>query len=683
MGTVTGMGLMVSKNRKADEFDASPMSNIGRNLLALSFSFSLSPVYAVDWLVEPSLVVRELYSDNITLGGGAQQAGGSLGQNGDDAFVTELSPGISIRRLGRNVFSLDYRMQNLFYAGTDADPRINNQLQMRSNTEILDDSVFVDSSSTIGQYNTSTTGRFAFDNISRTGNTNEYRTFRIGPYWRPHLGGYAEGIVGVTYSNIGGGGFDSNIFEQRIDVRSGNRFDTVTWRANFYNQENTRDNGVSGIGGTADVKYRNYNGELRYRLTKQFSPFIQAGHFDNDFLGRTNVVGARNGSYWTAGLAWTPSAKLAVQGGAGSNNHFLSLTWEPSKRTTFQVIYRDSDIGGAYAGGGFGGSGYAGGGFGGAGFGGGGFGGGGFGGGGFGGGGLGGGGFGGGGFGGGGFGGGGFGGAGFGGGGFGGADFGGAGFGGAGFGGAGFGGAGFGGAGFGGAGFGGGGFGGGGFGGGGFGGGGFGGGGFGGGGFGGGGFGGIGLGGFNAGTTWNALLSHRTRRTNWIATYTMNTTTIQQILLDQPVFNPLTSQPFLLPIDQPNLTNEVITRKRGQASVFGYTAKSTVTLTGYQEDRSYQFSGDQDVLGFSASWSWRFAARTQSFFYFVWQAIDNQSPVFGNSDNKFMAVSLALNRRIWADLMGSLELRHMRQDSNRSENEYDENRVTASLLMRF
>ena len=72
------------------------------------------------------------------------------------------------------------------------------------------------------------------------------------------------------------------------------------------------------------------------------------------------------------------------------------------------------------------------------------------------------------------------------------------------------------------------------------------------------GFGGIGLGGFNAGTTWNALLSHRTRRTNWMAAYIMNTTTIQQVLLDQPVFDPLTSEPFLLPIDQPILTNEVI-----------------------------------------------------------------------------------------------------------------------------
>ena len=572
-GTVMGMDLMVSRELMGDPASMPSIRKIGQGIAVLPFLFPLAPAFAVDWLVTPNLTARGIYSDNINLSGSGQRSSSSAGQNGDDAFVTELSPGVSVRRRGRNLFNLDYRMQNLFYAGTDTDPRINNQLQMNSTTELWDNSVFIDSTSTIGQYNNSTTGRFAFDNVSQTGNTSDYRTFRISPYWKPHLGGYAEGTARVTYSNIGGGNFDSNIFEQRIDLRSGNWFDSLAWRANFYNQENTRDNGVGGASATGDVKYRNYNGELRYRLSKEFSPFIQAGRFENDFLGQTNISGARNGGYWTAGLAWTPSAKLAVQGGWGSNNHFISVAWEPSKRTTFQIIYRDSDIGGAYGGGGFGGLGYGG---------------------------------------------------------------------------AGFGGAGFGGAGFGGA-----------------------------------GFGGTGLGGFNAGTTWNALLSHRTRRTSWIATYTVNTTTIQQVLLDQPVFDPLTSQPFLLPIDQPILTNEVITRKRGQASVSGHTAKSTVTLTGYQEDRNYQFSGDQDVLGFTALWSWQFAARTQSLLYFVWQAIDNQSETLGRSDNKFMTVSLALNRRIWADLIGSLELRHMQQDSNRSQNEFDENRVTASLLMRF
>ena len=204
-------------------------------------------------------MVRQLYSDNIGLGGRGLAFGGSSAQKGDDAFVTELS--LVYRFDGKeNKFDLFYRMQNLFYGGTDVDPRINNQLQIPT-TEIIDDSVFINSTSTIGQYNNSTTGRYAVDNISRTGNTSEYRTFRINPYWRPHLGGYAEGYVGVTYNNIGNGEVDSNIFEQRVELQSGSRFDTVTWRGNFYNQDNQRTK-VFRSPRNCDVKYQNYNGEV-------------------------------------------------------------------------------------------------------------------------------------------------------------------------------------------------------------------------------------------------------------------------------------------------------------------------------------------------------------------------------------------------------------------------------------
>ncbi|MGX2039739.1 TIGR03016 family PEP-CTERM system-associated outer membrane protein [Methylocaldum sp. MU1018] len=643
---------MDNRSPKPDSNRILPVSGsrVSKELLfGLPLILHFSQADAVDWRVEPFLTAREIYSDNINLGG--QRVGGSE-RRADDAFVTEISPGISIRREGRSQFRLNYRMQNLFYAGTDANPRINNQMQMNSNTELWDDAIFLNSTSTMGQYNGSTAGRFALDNISRTGNTSDYRTFRMSPYWLPHFGGYAEGIVRVTYGNIGGANIDSNILEERVDLRSGNWFDTVAWRANFYNYENQRDNGNGTSLGNGDINYQNYNGEVRYRLTQEISAFIQGGNFSNDFSGQSRVSRARNGSYWTAGMAWSPSSKFTIQGGAGLNNYFGALSWEPTKRTAIRVIYRNSDVGGVY-GGGFGGGGFGGGGFGGGGFGGGGFGGGGFGGGGF----------------------------------------GGGGFGGGGFGGGGFGGGGFGGGGFGGGGFGGGGFGGGGFGGGGFGGGGFGGGGFGGGGFGGGGFGP--LGGFNAGSTWNALLTHWTRRTMWYASYGVITTTIQQVLLDQdvlvstdssgtPISDPTADQSFLLPIDQPVLTDEVITRERGQVGVSGHSAKGMLALTAYQENRSYQFSGDQDVLGFTASLGWRFAARTYSMLRFLRQSTDNQGTgLVGDSENQLTMMAVSLNRNIWTDLIGSVEFRHLQQTSDRSENEYKENRVTASLNMRF
>lgn len=631
MAMGTGTGIMAFKNPKPEVIRISvvPHSKVSKELLfGLLAILHFSRAEAVDWQIQPTLNFRELYSDNVNLGG---QSGTGGDRQREDSFVTQISPGISIQREGRSQFRLRYRMQNLFYGGTDISPRINNQLQMNSNTEIWNDSIFVSSSSTIGQYNNTTSGRVALDNVSRADNTREYRTFRISPYWRSHLGGYAEGIVRVTYSNIGGASVDSNMLGEQIQFQSGRWFDAFTWRANFYNQDIQRDNGNGVPANSGNISYRNYNGELRYRLTDEISTFIQAGNFDNDFAGQSRGVSrARNGSYWTGGLAWTPSSRLTFQAGAGSNNYFASVAWEPSRRTMLRVFYRDSDVGGAY--GGAYGTGFGRGGFGGGGLGGGGFGVGGFG--------------------------GGFG-SGFGGGLGGGYTGGGLGGGYAG---------GFGGGGFGSS---------------------IGGGGFGGGGFGGSRFGP--LGGFNAGTTWNALLTHRTRRTNWYASYGVITTTIQQTLLDQDVFvatdpSSPTELNTDLAVDQPDLTdeNEVITRERAQIGVTGHTAKTSLTVTGYQENRDYQFSSDQDVLGFTTALSWRFTGRTRSLFRFLWQSTDRQGTAsVGPSENKFFMVSVSLNRNIWTDLIGSLEFRHFQQTSNRAENEYQENRVTASLNMRF
>jgi hypothetical protein len=588
MGMDTDTG--ITGSRRTGKADCFPV--------LLLFVF-VGPATAEDWRIQPSVSLAGIYSDNIFLRPDLANAG--FGPR-EDAFVTEIRPGLSVRREGRSRFYLDYLMQNLFYAGPDIEPRINNQLQMRSHAELLDESLFVDSTSTIGQFNNTTTGRIAVDNVSRTGNTSTYRTFRLSPYWTPHFGNYADGLARVGYSNIAAGtdGVDSDIFEELLYFRSGTWFNPVGWRANFYNQDNQRNGG--GGQGDQNVVYRNYNGEVRLRLTEALSPFIQAGEYDNEFLGRDRVKQARNGGYWTAGLAWTPTPKFALLGGYGINNYFGSLRWNPGKRTALQVTYRFSEVGGALTVGGLGttspgfgsvagafGSGIAGGGT----------------------------------------------------------------------------------SGFGALGGGIGGYGGG---------------------FGGGSFGQ--LGGFNAGTTWNALLTHRTRRTTWGAAYWVSNTTIQQVLLDREVFpltdpqgNPITD-PFVdgtnrIPIDQPNLVNEAITRKRGQVTVAGHTAKTNLSLSGYQERRAYQFSGDQDVLGVSASWGWRFGPRTRSIVSFTWQEIDSRGFGFINSNDQFMTVSLALIRNIWTDLNGSLELRHVQQDSDNAINEYDENRVTARLYMFF
>jgi hypothetical protein len=651
-----------------------PFPHILLSTLILSGSAS-----GQDWRIIPFVSLQESYSDNIALAPSGAE---------DDAFVTALGPGVSVNHLGpRWRFNLTYQMQNLFYAGTSVDPQINNQLQMNSNTEILEKSVFLDSRSSIGQANVNSAGRLAVDNVSRTGNTTEYRTFTLSPYWRPHLGGYVEGEVRATYSTVGNSGTDisnSNIFQEQAYFQNGSRFDFLGWRANFNNQDILYSQENNQQGTSNDVHYQNYNGELSYRLANDYGIFVQAGNFNNDFQGSAPSRGFNNGAYVTPGVAWIPSQKFSLAGGYGLNNWFASVRWCPSQRTLFYLSYRDSEVGGAssyqssasqYSGSGTCGGisgvgqsissgtsigGLGSGAFGGAGIGG--------------------------------FGMGGLGGAGTGGfgvGGLGGAGIGGLGLGG--LGGAGIGGLGLGG--FSGVGVGG-----------------FGQGAYGGTGLGAGGFGqsyaaqGYGqagyaspfgqLGGWNSGPTWNGLFQHRTRRTIWNASYTVSLYTIQQTLLSQQVFNAIPSAPSGTlgvpvpnprPIDLQSFTNEVISSKRGQVSVSGFTAKSALTLAAYQENRRGQTDSvnDQDVWGLAAIWNWQFTRRTISTLQANWQQIENLSQVDGSTKNELSYISLGLSRLISPDVFGYLEFRHLRQDSDIATTKYDENRVTASVNVRF
>jgi len=590
------------------------------------------------WKIQPKVSATQIYSDNIRL------ASSKSGKGPDAAFLSAITPNIVIQHDGKSRFLLNYSAQGLFYNGTDIGNRLNQRMQMTSHTPLLENSLFLDSTSTMGQYNVSSGARTALDNFSATNGIRNFRTLRLSPYWTPHFGGYADGLVQITYTqNSAGSGLGSDSFGQTVYLGNQKQQDTVTWRANIFNQTIHRDTTRLQSGQGQDVRYRNYNAEIGTRLNEHVRPFLRAGYFDNNPGTSSQVSRVRNGSYWTAGVEWKPSRKLTMQAEYGINNYSLGLRWNPDTRTCLQIMYRDSEVGGAYGntgslgtanvgsglGGGsypsgtgntigssFGGStglgsggcssgGLAGpqiptltgniGGFGSTGLGGG------------------------------------------------------LGVSSAGFGGSGFGGGGLS-SGFGGAGFGSGGFG--------------------------------QLGAFNAGSNWNALLRHKTRRTTWYATYGTSITTIEQILLDAS-----TSSQYgnYLSLDQPRLTSEIITRQRGQIGFQFASAKTSVSLSGYREDRSYSSSGDQNVLGASAYWNWNFTHTMTSLMSLGWQSTDSSSlpGAVETTRNELKMVSLGLSRRIWEELNGYLEFRHLEQDSNNDNFQYRENRISASVFMGF
>ena len=206
-------------------------------------------------------------------------------------------------------------------------------------------------------------------------------------------------------------------------------------------------------------------------------------------------------------------------------------------------------------------------------------------------------------------------------------------------------------------------------------------------------------GGGNSGSNWQTALNYQTRRSTWSITHTNNTTTSQQILAQNQIFptqnqtdnlisNPLPNERT---INNPYLNNEVIVLKNWNFSVSFKTGKSTLSGNAYFNDYQYQLSNTkQKLIGVNGTWNWNFASRTSAYFRPQWQMTDNQNSI---NNYQYYTVVLGMNHSITSQLNGVLEFRHVNQTSSGSSNvsdllnnlanDYQENRVTASLSMRF
>ncbi|MCI0733294.1 MAG: TIGR03016 family PEP-CTERM system-associated outer membrane protein [Methylococcaceae bacterium] len=217
--------------------------------------------------------------------------------------------------------------------------------------------------------------------------------------------------------------------------------------------------------------------------------------------------------------------------------------------------------------------------------------------------------------------------------------------------------------------------------------------------------------GTNIGSVWNADITHQSARAFWNASYSENTTTVQNILLGQSILNPLITpgqfpfnpgnqpgtipvviQPFPSNLGLPTFTNNIVIQRLGQVSVSGGTAKSSLGLTLFNSRREDQSTlAEDNSIGASAFWTWRFQPRTNSRLLVSWNRNTTNIPsiLVPNSQANFYLLSLGLTRNIsdYFDIakgiFGAIDYRYARQDSSNSQFSYTENSVAATLTINF
>jgi uncharacterized protein (PEP-CTERM system associated) len=185
-------------------------------------------------------------------------------------------------------------------------------------------------------------------------------------------------------------------------------------------------------------------------------------------------------------------------------------------------------------------------------------------------------------------------------------------------------------------------------------------------------------------------------------THDNDTTTTQELLTKLQIFPINTTigqstqttngQPSQSPIGITSLTDEVIVRKRWNFSASFFTGKTTLSANAYNENRVFQVSGiHEKVRGINASWTWQFAQKTSIYLQPTWQETERDGGFFlngipqssGPSKDHRYDIAIGLSQAITRKISARLEVRHIDQTSNLKTNDYQENRATATMFMRF
>ncbi len=273
-----------------------------------------------NWLFTPRLTLAGTYSDNIDLA--------ASGLKSSD-FVSEVIPGLSAELDGNRIKgSIDYRMQNLFYADNSDFNDTFHQYNALGSAELFLKRFFVDIDSTLTQRIISSQQRFVGSNLNLTDNRTDQLTASIRPYWRQDIGTFAEalaqyryGIVDFQDDKVVGITSDSALNDLLVSVNSPTRdsYRLLNWALKYSLQDiNYESNDFD------DLNFERTQAEIDYPITSTIGLIAVGGYEDND-LGAAFPSTDTRGALWEAGFRWQPNLKSQFEARYG--DRFFGNTW--------------------------------------------------------------------------------------------------------------------------------------------------------------------------------------------------------------------------------------------------------------------------------------------------------------------------------------------------------------------
>lgn len=283
--------------------------------------------WAAQWSVTSSLTLSEAYTSNVNISGSGNEQG---------EFVTQINPAIALSGNGRRLqLDLSYNMQNLLYAENVDRNATFHQLNANAHGTLIEDALFVDMASSVSQQAVSLLGRAPTDNLSISDNRTNTITFHMSPYLRHAFGNVAttELRYGYDKTYYDATGFDSESNSYSASITSGATFKTVPWSLGYTANQLT-----------SSEKFEMYTANLRYVAGRKLTFTASGGYENNDYAtepARQNPTG----SFWNAGLIWSPTSRTSAQASYGKrffgNNYALNIN-HATRRSTWLMSYTEN-----------------------------------------------------------------------------------------------------------------------------------------------------------------------------------------------------------------------------------------------------------------------------------------------------------------------------------------------------
>lgn len=294
---------------------------------------------ARDWQWTPRLSLAERYSDNVYLR--------PKGLEHSD-WITELSPGLSVRREGRRLkVDADYSLTGYLYAEDTDRSRIRHNLRGQAQAELLEDWFYLDATARASQELIDYVNGIGLGDAAGIQNSRQTYGFSLSPYLKHRFGSDATVELRLRrdqYYASGGSGRDGSANQYGFAAQSGSNFFPLSWNVSYSRRE-------TDYQSLADTDSEQGSAYARLQLRPGFGLTAQAGLQKGNFPGASNRI--RDFSYYGLGFYYIPGRRifgeLAYNWSDSGDFVSGSVTFQPTLRTTLTASSTQRNFGRSHA----------------------------------------------------------------------------------------------------------------------------------------------------------------------------------------------------------------------------------------------------------------------------------------------------------------------------------------------